>query len=285
MEVFTRIWGEHKKFILLVGSGLALFLILNSCMSGYIAGVEGSKGLLAQCVKMDRDVRDLQRAVSGYWSEKARLETYERQEAALRAEIELPMEEEFQKFDEASPIIQLNQAIDRAWGQALERANLAGVAIPDKLGPTEFQVGTNDGKAEYENVYRYLGVVRRALLALIESGMTDIGRPDLSQFDELPVLPDKGDPVCQFRGVRFAVSGPYEAFLRLLQRVQAPQGFLQVRLVDLRAKGQGDERSVKGVVEFVGIRLAEGAEVASEESRDEKKASGKGAPRRRRTGK
>ena len=79
--------------------------------------------------------------------------------------------------------------------------------------------------------------------------------------------------MCLYRGVSFAVSGPYESFLRVLKSLQSPQNFLEVRIVNMASKGGGDDRLVKGELEFVGFRLAERAEVTEDEAKPDSKST------------
>jgi hypothetical protein len=116
--MLQRIWTQNKNFILVAGAGLAVFLILNSFVGAYVVRVEGPKGLLAEASKIEKDVRSLHKELNRtYWEEKARLESYEKHEGTLRSELELPREKEVEKLDGAAPLVQFNQAIDRAWGQ------------------------------------------------------------------------------------------------------------------------------------------------------------------------
>jgi hypothetical protein len=270
--MILKIWEQNKKFILIVGSGLVVFLFFNSCVSSYVGRVYGPKGLLAQSGKLERDVRTLFKEVSPrYYPEKARLEEYQKHEATLRADLELPPEKELDKLDEVAPLVQFNQAIDRTWALAQEKANRAAIPLPEKLGPQDFGVERTSTKREYERFYAYLGIIRRALHALIDSGVVEIGKPRLIQEETLPVLKDNENSLCLYRGVSFQVAGPYESFLRLLKSLQSPQNFLQVRIVGMGAKGGGDERLVKGELEFVGVRVAERSEVAEEEAKPDLK--------------
>jgi len=255
--MLTKLWELNKRFLLITGSGLAVFLILNGFVGGCLDSVEGPKGLLTKSGELEREVRALHKYLYRYHEEKARLADYERHETALRGELELPAEPELARFDEGSALNQFNQAIDKTWGEAQDKANRANVPLPDKLGPQDFLIERKHGKKEYEGHYAYLGVVRRALVALIDAGMVEISRPDLIEEEMLPVVADDDSVSCLFRGVRFKVTGPYESFLRVLKALQAPQAFLQVNVRSLAAKSPGEERLLKGELEFTALRLVE----------------------------
>lgn len=262
--MFTKLWELNKRFLLITGSGLAVFLILNGFVGGCLDSVEGPKGLRTRSGELEKQVRALHKDLYRYHEEKARLADYERHEAALRAELELPAEPELARFDEGSALNQFNQAIDKTWGEAQDKANRANVPLPEKLGPQDFLIERKDGKKEYEEHYAYLGVVRRALSALIDAGMVEISRPDLIEEEMLPVLANDDSVHCLFRGVRFRVTGPYESFLRVLKALQAPQAFLQVNVRSLAAKSPGEERLLKGELEFAALRLVESSGVEAE---------------------
>src|SRR2546422_1431934 len=272
--MFLKIWKQNKKFILSAGSGIVVFLFFNSCVSSYVGHVNGPRGLQAQAGALERKVRTLLKEIGPrYHPEKARLEEYVKHEATLRADLQIPPEKELDKIDEASKLVQFNAAIDRTWGLAQEKANRASVAIPEKLGPQDFGVERTSSNREYERCYSYLGIVRRAINALIDSGIAEIGKPKLIPEETLPVLKEKENTVCLYRGVSFAVSGPYESFLRVLKSLQSPQNFLEVRIVNMASKGGGDDRFVKGELEFVGFRLAERAEVMEDEAKPDSKST------------
>jgi len=276
--MLTRIWGENKRFILIVGGSFAIFLFLNSFAGGCIQRADGPKGLIAQAGQREREVRVLHKELKDrYWEEKSRLEGYGKEETALRTDLEVPPEGEVANIDEAAPIAQFNRAIDKVWGEATQTANRAALALPEKLGPEDFGISRDDGKREYERHYAYLAVIRRALRTLVESGMTEIGRPEPVDAEVIPVVQGNDSVKCLYVGVVFKVAGPYEAFLRTLKSVQGAKDFLQVRIEDLSQKSANEERILKGELQFLSFRLAEGAEL-------EKADEGKGKKPARKPG-
>jgi hypothetical protein len=277
--MLSRIWAEQKRFILVVGGGFAIFLFLNALAGGCIQRADGPNGLIAQAGKREREVRALHKELKDrYWDEKSRLEGFEKEEAALRADLELPPEAEIATLDEAAPINQFNRAIDKVWGEATRTANRAAIALPEKLGPEDFGISSDDGKREYEQHYAYLGVIRRALRTLVESGMTEIGRPELVDAELVPVIPGNEIIQCIYVGVIIKVAGPYDAFLRALKGVQGAKDFLQVRIEEIAQKSANEERIVRGELQFLSFRLAEGADL---EAPDEKKRPARKTGRRK----
>lgn len=257
--MLTKLWEQNKRFLLLVGSGLVVFLILNGAVNGCLDQVDGPKGLYARVGQLEKEVRALHKELNPRYGEaRARLEDYRRHEEALRADIELPPEPELTRFDAASPLIQFNQAVDRTWGEALEKANRASIPLPEKLGPEDFWIEQRDDRPEYEGHYAYLGIVRRALGALIDAGVAEIGKPLLEDEDWLPIIEGNEQVACVLRSVRFKVLGSYDSVLRVLKSLQEPGKFLQVSVRSLaRQTGSGDERLLRGELEFVAIRLVD----------------------------
>jgi hypothetical protein len=249
-----------------VGGGFAVFLFLNSFAGGCIQRADGPKGLIAQAGQREREVRALHKELKDrYWEEKSRLAGFEKEEAALRADLEIPPEGEVSNLDDAAPIAQFNGAIDKVWGEATQAANRAAIALPEKLGPEDFGISRDDGKREYERHYAYLAVIRRALKTLVDSGMTEIGRPEPVDAELVPVIPGNESLQCLYIGVFFRVAGPYDAFVQTLKSVQGAKDFLQVRIEDLSQKSANEEQVLKGELQFVSFRLAEGADLAAPE--------------------
>ena len=153
--------------------------------------------------------------------------------------------------------MQFNQAIDRVWGESLEKANRRGVAIPEKLGPEDFGIRTGDGQAEYARYYDELAIVGAALGALIEAGLTEIRRPAVLEEEDLEIS-GSDSFLCRFRGCSFDVAGPYDSFVRTFTNLQEAGNFLQVRMIELRPRRE-DASVLQGTLEFVGIRLVDGS--------------------------
>jgi hypothetical protein len=255
--MFQRIWAQHKKFILQAGSGLALFLILDSCVGSSIRRVDGPDGLRAQALRTERSVRAIHKELARYKETKSSLESFRVERAEVRAALELPPERELERLDTSAPLLQFNQAIDRVWAQALEKANRLGISLPEKLAAQDFGAQGQGDKEEYQRHYAYLGLVRRALGTLVDAGMSEIGRPELVEEDTLPIHAGEEWPACVFRAVRFKVAGNFESFLGTLQSVQEPKAFLQVRVRSLQSKSATEDRGLKGELEFVAIAFSE----------------------------
>ncbi len=256
--MLNRLWEENKRFLLIAGSGLAVFLILNSIIGGYISMVDG---VVKKSSLLAKECRDLLSQVKPLSAEKKRLEELTAHETQLRKELELPPEKELEKFDKTSPLLQFNGAIDRAWGVAKEKANQVGLVVPEKLGPNDFGADKQADQHDYASHYTFLSVARRALVSLIDAGMTEIARPQLEDEEALEVIKDDSSVQCLLRTVRFKVAGPYDSYLKLLKSLQAPESFLQVGVSLSTPKGTTDDRTVRGDLRFTALSLLEGEKV------------------------
>lgn len=265
--ILSRIWAQNRRFLLLAGAALALFLILNSCVSSYAERVEGPTGLYARSTKLAREIRQLHKEVAAYNEVKSLLTGYRDQETELRRNLELPPEKELESFDESTPILQFEKAIDRVWEQAVQQANRVGVVLPEKPDSRDFGASRDDTRAEYESYYASLGILRRALDVLIRSGMLEIGRPEFLEPDYLPVLPDDESLFMLFRALRFRVVGPYEGYIRVLQAVQSPGDFLQVRIRKMAVARGNEEGFIEGELDFVAFGLVDAADLEREQTR------------------
>jgi hypothetical protein len=252
--MFQSIWQENKQFLLLCGGGLVMFLCLNSCISGYVRGAESK---LAASRKLESDIRLRHKElVNRYWDEIQKVSSFERHEAALREEVCLPPDVEIKDPKSGALLIAFNKAVDDTWKAAQDEARKRGLQLPEKLTSSDFDLHAGDGPAEFQRCYSYLAILRQALLALVSSGMTRIDRPQPLPEDPLPVAQNDGLQ-CNYRAVSFTVTGPFESFVKVLQLVQEPKSFLQVRLNSLAPSGAGEQGLLRGRLVFVGFRFEE----------------------------
>jgi len=276
--MIARLWQENRRFILISAAGLVVFLIADRLIESYL--IERIDRLTRKSSELAQNCRKLLREIKPLAVERRRLEELTAHETQLRSELELPRESELEKLDKASPLVQFNGAVDRAWGQATEKANQAGVAVPEKLGPRDFKIEKADDESLYARHYAYLGVARRALHALIEAGMTELGRPRIGEDEALEVIKDDESVLCLLRSVRMTVAGPYESYVKCLKALQAPGSFLQVTIEKLAQK-PGDDRTVKGELMFTALSLVEGEPPPASPAPAGKAPVKEAAPRRR----
>jgi len=257
--MFNRIWEQNKKFLLKAGAGLGVFLVLSGMLRAY---GDRANATLREASEIDAKIRKLKQTLSErYWEEKTRLEAYETYEAELREAMSVPLPAEFARFDEKAPLLQLNRAIDRVWGETRRTANTVGVAIPEKLGPADFGVERGDGRTQYERFYRELAVVANALDALVAAHMSEIRRPRLLDPEAFPILGSE-EEACLLYGAEIDVAGDFASFLRVFAALQEPKNFLQVRIRTLHPK-RGDDALLEGTLEFAGVQLVSVADLGT----------------------
>ena len=251
---FKRIWEQNKRFLIITGAGLSVFLVLNSFVSSYVARADH---LLQRASQFAEEARRLKHELKGqYWELKGRLTDYDRYEEQLQKDLSLPPESALRKLDRRALLVQFNEATEAVWGDALKLANARSVELPERLSAEEdFGYEATDGPEELERYYDYLGVTRHGLMSLLESGMKEIFRPELITEDVQPISDNAGEASMMLRVVRFGCVGPYDAYSRLLGSVQEAGRFLQVQVLSLAPVKGSSDGFLKGELLFAGLRL------------------------------
>ncbi len=253
-NAFKRIWEQNKRFLMITGAGLSVFLMLNSLVSSYVARADK----LLQGASQDAEqARRLKQELKGqYWEIKDRLADYERYEEQLQMDLSLPPESALRKLDKRALLVQFNEATEAVWEDALAIANARSVELPERLSAEDdFGYETSDGPAELARYYDYLAVTRHGLMALLESGMREIFRPELIAEEMQPIPDNAGEASMMLRVVRFGCVGPYDAYSRLLGSVQEAGRFLQVQVLSLTPVKGSNESLLKAELLFAGLRL------------------------------
>ena len=273
MEVLQRIWQENKEFFLRAGGGLAIFLILNSCVIPGVVGDAGNRRsqnqkLEAEVVRLRNEV--IQRAPE----EKRDLEELKQIEKEIGGRFLTPLATDVPDPKRGAPQIQFSERIDRIWGDLRAKANQKNVKIPDKITPSDLWVGVGAADEELERSASYLEILGRAMKDCVELGMVQIDKPTLAGEEGAWVRENGESVTVVYRRVSLTVHGPYEAFRRVLREYQKPGTFIQVRLTNLDAKGFGGSTVLRGQLEFVGVLfLAEGEAGEKKEKPPERKPS------------
>ena len=253
-NAFKRIWEQNKRFLMITGAGLSVFLMLNSLVSSYVARADK---LLQGASRDAEQARRLKQELKGqYWEIKGRLGDYERYEEQLQKDLSLPPESALRKLDKRALLVQFNEATEAVWEDALAIANARSVELPERLSAEDdFGYETSDGPAELARYYDYLAVTRHGLMALLESGMREIFRPELIAEEMQPIPDNAGEASMMLRVVRFGCVGPYDAYSRLLGSVQEAGRFLQVQVLSLTPVKGSNESLLKAELLFAGLRL------------------------------
>lgn len=267
--MFKVFWEENKKFLLLAGGGLLVFLIADHYIVDFADGVESTHKKIQ--MRYD-DVVDKHLGLKNGWYEESRkVEAYKEHEVELKKKLCLP--DPVSLEGESSQLqIKFDKAIADTWEGVRQEANRAGISLPPELTARDFNVEQDSGIARYQEHYADLAIVERALQVLVKAGVSEIQTPEPYE-SELRRVKDNDESIqCLYRAVAIGVTTSFESLQKVLAQVQEAEPYLQVRLKSLRPKGSAnqEDRSLVGEIEFVGFRLEEGI-VAETSSRKQRK--------------
>ena len=271
-------WEENKRFLLLVGGGLLVFLIADHYIGNYIGGTENIR---KKSQKRRQDVVLLHKGLkNGWYEEKRKVQACKDHEAGLKDKLCLP-EPAALDGENSQLQIKFDKAISDTWEGVRQEANRAGIRLPAPLTARDFNVEQDDTVAQYQEHYSDLAIVERALEVLVKSGVSEIETPEPYEPDRLPVK-DNDSVKCLYRAVSIGVTTSFESLQKVFEQVQSGEPFLQVRLRSLGAKGSTneEERALEGEIEFIGFRLEEGA-AAEESAGPGRRSTGRNRRRRR----
>jgi hypothetical protein len=263
VEFFQRIWQENRRFILQVGGGLAVFLVLNSCIVDGLIGTNAAEirkknGELEKGILKTRGI-----VVAQAPEEKRNLEELVAIEKELADRFQTARAAEVPDPKRGAPQIWYNERIGRVWSEVLAKARERNVRIPEKITTNELGVGGGEVQEELERCSSYLDILGRALKACVELGMSAVDKPVINT-EEGDAVAENEDVSVVYRRVGLTAYGPYEAFKRVLAEFQKP-GFIQVRVSSLDGKGTPGPNVLRGQLEFVGVFLEKEGEAAAVE--------------------
>ena len=257
-------WLENKRFLLLVGGGMLVFLIAYNSIVTYIGDAEKIRRTAFE--KRRSVVKKHKKLKNGWVEEKLKVKACQEHELVLKKKLCVG-DAEVDEGESNQLQIRFDKKISDTWEGIRQEANRAGIRLPTELTARDFNVDQDDGVAEYQEHYSDLSIVERALQVLVKAGVSEIMTPEPYESDRLPVK-DNDSFQCLYRAVSIGVTTSFESLQKIFEQVQTGQPFLQVRLRSLRAKGSTNEedRFLEGEIEFIGFRIEEGA-VAVDDSR------------------
>ena len=280
--MFKNLWLDNKKFLLVSGGGLLVFLVLNSFVSAYVAKADTTT---RRARKLEQQVRQLHSELKNtYWSEQDKLVAYEEYEQKLAAALcQKPATQVTEGDDLNKLTFSFQKSIDSTWNSVRQPANKAGIALPEKLRVADFGISEEDGHEEFRLYWDYLDIVRNSLEALVAAEVQSFSTPEPLPRELLPVR-DNESLACIYLPVSIQVTGSYQSFLDVLGALQDEGDFLQVRVRGLKpvkkgAKG-GDDGLLRADVEFVGFRIAEAPAATGDDLRSRRGRGRKGTGRR-----
>ena len=177
-------WLENKQFLLLVGGGLLVFLIVDYYIESYIGG---SESIRKKSQQKRQDVVLLHKGLKNGWiEEQLKVEACQEHELKLKEKLCLAESESLE--GESSQLqIRFDKKIADTWEGIRQEANRAGIRLPAALTARDFNVDQDDGVAEYQEHYSDLSIVERALQVLVKAGVSEILTPEPYESDRLPV--------------------------------------------------------------------------------------------------
>ncbi|MBI4585241.1 MAG: hypothetical protein HY717_14605 [Planctomycetes bacterium] len=262
---FQKIWEENKRFLLIAGGGLAAFLLLNAILvTGYKNQALGKDGTIERNRLLEVKVQRLYKEVRDrFHEEKNMLESYAHFERDYLQRFSIPPQKNLPDFRKGtSAQIYFNDQIEKIWGEVSRKAREINCLMPEKITTQDLGVLPDDTAEDTQRHFIYLEILRRALNAMVDSGMKKIDKPKLHEEEPLPV---KGNPAAQivYQRLTVQVQGTYDSFLQLLRKCQEPNQpnktgqFLQVILLDLAPVSAGAASLLKGNLEFANFAIEE----------------------------
>src|SRR5262245_56877860 len=213
-----RIWQENKKFLLMVGGALALFLLLRSCaVDGLLRAADGER---QRNQKLEKEINGTRsRVVVRYPEEKKSLENLAQIEANLAARYLSAPPANIPDTKRSAAQIQFSEMIESIWAKLKTRANQKGVRIPERISTTDLGVQSGDNAADHERNSMYLEIVDRALGTCVDQGMLQIEKPTIFPEEDAPIR-DNDDVSMIYRRVGLTGHGPYEGHTPRSRQVQ-----------------------------------------------------------------
>ncbi len=256
-----RIWEENKKFLLMVGGSLALFLLLRSCaVDGLLRSADAER---QRNQKLEKEINGTRsRVIVRYPEEKKSLADLAQIESNLAGRCLSAPPSNVPDTKRSAAQIQFSEMIDAVWSKLKTKANQKGVRIPEKISTNDLGVAAGDTEADHERNAMYLEIVDRALATCVDQGMVQIEKPTIFGEEAAPIR-DNEDVSMLYRRVGVTAYGPYEAYKRVFREFQKAPGFVQVRLMSLDSKSTAIPGALRGQLQFVGLRLLKEGEDAS----------------------
>ncbi len=254
--MFQRLWEENKRFLMVTGGALLVFLVARSCVIGpYEAGatetVDENSKLKS---RLDRLARPIERRFN---IERSQLDEYLDIERDLRQRfcLRVPDDAALVKPGTAKEVL-FTQKIDRIWGEVYPKARLINSKLPEKISIRDLGMRPEDTEADLKRHTLYLEILRRALNVLVDSGMHEIGSPHFQPEVEYFIRGNERHRIV-FRKIDFKVRGPYDSFVQVLRECQKKSGaFIQALVLDMDPRRAGPD-ALNGRVEFGGFSIEE----------------------------
>src|SRR5262245_47921916 len=127
-----RIWQENKRFLLMVGGALALFLLLRSCaVDGLLRSADAER---QRNQKLEKEINGTRsRVIVRYPEERKSLADLAQIETNLAGRCLTPPPANVPDTKRSAAQIQFSEMIESIWAKLKTKANQKGVRIPEKI--------------------------------------------------------------------------------------------------------------------------------------------------------
>ena len=133
-------WEENKRFLLLGGGGVLVFLLAEHYIGNYIGGTENIR---KKSQKRRQDVVLLHKGLkNGWYEEKRKGQACKDHEAGLKDKLCLP-EPAALDGENSQLQIKFDKAIEDTWEGVRQEANRAGIQLPAPRPPSQKSNGIN----------------------------------------------------------------------------------------------------------------------------------------------
>ena len=285
-SVFQKLWEENKRFLLVTGAGLLVFLFLYSLL---VSGTRGVAESTNQAIfeRLEPDVKRLHRLLKDdYHAEKNRLDSFDALETELLERFAFREPRGSKKTSKGSWELYFQDKLDEIWKSVnrIRSEKSLDVELPPKVSTRDLEVFSDDGPLEIRRHHLDIELLRRALHLLVESGVRRIEQLKPLQEEVLGIRINEDYRIVYHR-LSIRARGSFESFARILRRVgktypaEDGGGIMQTLLLDLSSKGVRGADDLRGQLEFAAFYLEELGE--DEEFQNEPRSSPTKRRRRR----
>ena len=256
---FQNIWESNKKFLLIVGAGLVVFLYFKSCTIGpYATKASGENGTISRNQRIKAQVQRLHKEVRGRFNnEKNNVEEYSAIEKDYLQQYSIVLSKNIQPFKKGgSNEVQISKRVRKIWGEVNTRARQINCKLPNMVSLRQLGVKPDDTEYDLERHARSIELLRRALSSMVRNGVVKISTPRVHEESELNIK-GNSEKVIVFQKIEFDVRASYKAFVEILKECQKPGQFIQVLIDDLDPRRGGGSGLLRCRLEFSGFYFDE----------------------------
>lgn len=285
-SIFQKLWEENKRFLLVTGAGLLVFLFLYSLLVSGTRGVaEGTNRAIFE--QLEPEVKKLHKLLKDdYHAEKNRLDSYDTFETELLERFAFREPRGTKKTAKGSWELYFQDKVDEIWKSVnrIRREKSLDVELPQKVSMRDLEVFSDDTSVEIRRHHLDIELLRRALHLVVESGVRRIDQLKPMQEEVLGIRINENHRIVYHR-LSIRARGSFESFARILRRAGKPYptedggGIMQALLLDLSSKGVRGADDLRGQLEFAAFYLEE---LSEDEELDNEPGSATKKRRRRR---